>query len=114
MSEDWRTRLETTKLEFEQRQQAQEHTKSECAFIRAHHQIDMSASQLARYYGITEPDFEAICKQLKLKIGRNQLRMTAFCTPYPPQIAKSVKKFSWANYHGDNHGQGKIYPADSD
>lgn len=79
-----------------------EFSLQEMNFIRRHWQIDMSAYQMARYFGCPESDIHAIRKAMGLKYNLKQL--TAFCTPFPFQVGKNVKKFSWP-LHGNAYGE---------
>lgn len=91
-----------------------EFSLDELSFIRKHWQIDMSALQLARYFGCEEADIDRARKSMKLKLSKHNLRMTAFYTPYPFQVAKTVRKFNWTRYLRTHpNGQEEIHSADS-
>lgn len=90
-----------------------EFTESDQAFIRRHINYDMSPSQFASYFNCTYDELNAIFDIMGVK--RRFGHLVRFCTPYPPQVAKSVKKFNWATHYGEiSNGKDEVHPADSD
>ncbi len=82
-------------------------TGEQLAFIKAHLLQDMNALQLAVYFDCHIHDIDLARRSLGIKLTKENMRMTRFHTPYPCQIAKSVRKFNWDNYLKDNPN-GKI------
>lgn len=70
-------------------------SREQLDFIAAHWQIDMSPFQLAVYFNCDQYEIFIARKKLGLKSVFKHLN--TFHTPYPSQIAKEVKKFSWSS-----------------
>lgn len=90
-----------------------EFTLEELSMIRRHWMEDMSTFQLAKFFNCEQEDILAACRKMKLKI-RN-VHLVRFCTPFPPQIARQVKKFNWATHYGEiSDGKDQAHSANPD
>ncbi len=76
----------------------------------------MSPFQLAKYFDCDQEVISQAAKMMGLKITPNNVKMSSFHTPYPPQVGKSAKLFNWETYYleaVENDGQEKIHSTDS-